>query len=733
MTTFENFTITFGSPRDAVYPVLVRSPAGPAEGSFAIPTTLREPEGGGLATSRLLRSARPDTHDHAAHRKAEPVPAEGDTIEQTEDVGRALFDALLTGSIRSRYDECLGRARDRVRLRVQLQLDLDNPLMAPLAHLPWELLHHFEKRMRVARSETTTLTRYLGIPRPTDWKPVAGKIHVLLVLANPHRDLNLTAERDRIERSIRGARGRLRLTVLEGATFEALKDQLSKEPVHVLHFMGHGDFDGSDGVLVFEPGARDTGRVSGTALGQVLEGRELRLVVLNACRTAEVARREVRDAYAGVAPALVARGVPAVVAMQVPITDQGAVTFADRLYAGLAHGRSLEESVSDGRRDIGDEWAVPVLFSRHDGDLFARTRPHRTVALLAGLGAAVIVILASATLRGVSTREANEIDRLLTDILTKESLRGSSLATLGGKPWSYGSSKRYAIGELAHYLSTTNLRSDRCLDSAAVRRRTSIRQSNELLDAIRRLQQPPRGVLRRATAWILETSSTLASEPRKVRRVVLDSTELGGANFTGLRLDEASLNKACLVGADFRGAILTRARFERADLTHALFVKANLTDAHLTDATIDSTDFSDALMHGVMAQRMKGHRPLFFGARLVGADLSSDTIPDAQFAGADLRCSFLGNADVSDASMRGAQLSWASLSGANVWSVTDWNLVNGFAGARVAERDSSRDMIRRALSDSTNGTALILMPSVWRAKRDSQMLTGGACAPTLVP
>jgi hypothetical protein len=52
--------------------------------------------------------------------------------------------------------------------------------------------------------------------------------------------------------------------------------------------------------------------------------KTLRLVVLNAC---EGGRASVEDPFAG-SPAPGAAGLPAVVAMQFPITDAAAVTFA---------------------------------------------------------------------------------------------------------------------------------------------------------------------------------------------------------------------------------------------------------------------------------------------------------------------------------------------------------------------------------------------------------------------
>jgi hypothetical protein len=96
--------------------------------------------------------------------------------------------------------------------------------------------------------------------------------------------------------------------------------------------------------------------------------RTTRLVTLNACRTAEGSAEAGADPFAGVASALVMAGVPAVVAMQFPVSDMAAIAFSARLYSALARGEPLEEAVDSGRMRIKAlapdqrEWATPVLF-----------------------------------------------------------------------------------------------------------------------------------------------------------------------------------------------------------------------------------------------------------------------------------------------------------------------------------------------------------------------------------
>ncbi|MEO1085994.1 MAG: CHAT domain-containing protein, partial [Acidobacteriota bacterium] len=85
------------------------------------------------------------------------------------------------------------------------------------------------------------------------------------------------------------------------------------------------------------------------------------------------------EPFAGVASALVLGGLPAVLAMQIPISDQAAIAFSRDFYAELAAGTTLDEALVEGRQAIENtdsnsvEWGTPVLFLRvKDGNVFDR-------------------------------------------------------------------------------------------------------------------------------------------------------------------------------------------------------------------------------------------------------------------------------------------------------------------------------------------------------------------------
>jgi hypothetical protein len=140
--------------------------------------------------------------------------------------------------------------------------------------------------------------------------------------------------------------------------------------------MGHGAFDSAagEGTLLLKGDDGKVRPVSGRLLADHLGDLDLLLVVLNACNSAELSGAH---PFGGVASALVRAGMPAVVAMQFPVSDEAAIAFSNRFYTRLAAGDPVDLAVAEGRLGISNklpgsfEWATPALYLRvPDGVLF---------------------------------------------------------------------------------------------------------------------------------------------------------------------------------------------------------------------------------------------------------------------------------------------------------------------------------------------------------------------------
>ncbi|MBN1657503.1 MAG: PD40 domain-containing protein [Anaerolineae bacterium] len=367
MIAYRDFSIKIEPRRGDEYPVIIlHSPAGEARSSFRLPFHVGD-------TTTILINVGSAISRGAGEALRQASPAA--TRSHPQQIGAQLFNSLFSGPVRDLYYRSLGMLHGQNEgLRLKLHIDPEDQSLALLASLPWELMYRKETREFLCLSSQTPLVRYLDIPVPYSPLVLEPPLRILVVISSPrdHPPLELTRERRQIEETWAG-RQDVVVEYVERATLEVLQDRLAAHAPHVLHYMGHGSFDRQSGcgVLLLEDEAEKGLPVDGTTLGVLLRNvPTLRLVFLNACETARVARRDELDPFAGVAAAMVMAGIPAVVAMQFPISDSAAVRFASRFYPLLARGEPVDHAVAQGRLAIrvteGDtmEWATPVLFMR---------------------------------------------------------------------------------------------------------------------------------------------------------------------------------------------------------------------------------------------------------------------------------------------------------------------------------------------------------------------------------
>ncbi len=364
------------SPRTApTFGVAVSSPQGSCESTLALPFRLEELAGVVFGVAQTVRDMTPVdlsalTGDAGSATPAVASPASGHTAR---DFGEKLFDALFQGEVRRVLD--LTQTR-HVGIRIRLSMDLHGEGMTEVASLPWELMRPRDQNP-LAVSNQTLLVRSPDVVQPTEPTPFEPPLRILLVVSNPKGSapLNLAEEKARLTR-IWGPVPDVQVDSCAPVVSELL-NKLRISDYHVIHYMGHGQFDpatGRGGLLMEkEDGSPDL--VSGEDLAIYLrdELRLLRLVFLNACKTAASSTRQGVDPFAGIATALIQAGVPAVVAMQFPISDNAAVTFSETFYQGIARGEPVDVAMAEGRKKLWslDEWATPVLFLRsQDGVLF---------------------------------------------------------------------------------------------------------------------------------------------------------------------------------------------------------------------------------------------------------------------------------------------------------------------------------------------------------------------------
>jgi|GEM_PF-1073118 len=361
--SYQTFDLLIEASANGYRTRVLNSPAGQASTQFTLPFTASELD------SFLARVGR-------------RAPIAGTALKPEDLVkqfGGRLFDAVFTGEVLTSYRRSLdAAARAKQGLRVRLRLN-DVPA---LADLPWEYLYDASRQDFLALSKHTPIVRYIEMPEPVAPLGAPTPLNLLAVLASPsdYDTLDVEGEWTRMKDALNGlvSQGKVMLTRVEPPTLDALLDCLRKNDYHVLHFIGHGEFSktSQQGALIFQDDSGKGNAVSDERVATLLQdANTLRVVLLNAC---EGARTSASNPFAGVAPRLVQQGIPAVVAMQFPISDPAAVRFSTEFYRTLADRYPVDAAINEARRAIyfsGDvlEWGTPVLFMRaEDGMVFGK-------------------------------------------------------------------------------------------------------------------------------------------------------------------------------------------------------------------------------------------------------------------------------------------------------------------------------------------------------------------------
>ena len=306
MLRYEDFRIRIGAAQDGIHAVHVVSPAGECASTFEIPQELSRLSSLPAALGPSIRGD--DGSARAVGARKSPGQKR---LLGAEQVGDQLFKALFFGPVLSLLDQSLGQFHgNETGLRLRLSFDPQDPTLMRVSRLPWELLYREQTGQYFCLSERTPLVRHLGLPVPANRLPVAPPFRVLVAVANPRGTtaLNLDRELDAMRNRI-GNRSDIEIDWLTQATPAALLRHLRQSTYHAFHFMGHGEFDErtGEGKLLFEDEQGGPLPMMAGQLGIYLRDEpSLRLVVLNACETAEMAGaqrpRLLRRAGAGAGP-----------------------------------------------------------------------------------------------------------------------------------------------------------------------------------------------------------------------------------------------------------------------------------------------------------------------------------------------------------------------------------------------------------------------------------------------
>ena len=307
-------------------------------------------------------------------------------VDPTEEGEQLMAWLLSHEALKSAWAEVRGQQPQR---RIRLRIDADVP---ELHALPWELLRdsgNGAAPQDLAAAAGTPFSRYLA----GRWQPgspvLQRPVRVLVAIANPENlseykleSINVDHEWELLQTAT-ADQPDVELTLLpQPCTLSSLETNL-KNGYHVLHFIGHGTFHQKKGeaeraVLFLANEENQVARAGEEELVGMLarqladtdqrQDDKLRLVFLASCQTAT---RSPADAFRGLAPKLVAAGVPAVLAMQDLVPIDTARQFAATFYKQLLEHGQVDLASNEARSSVLTAKlpgaAVPVLFSRLKG------------------------------------------------------------------------------------------------------------------------------------------------------------------------------------------------------------------------------------------------------------------------------------------------------------------------------------------------------------------------------
>jgi len=302
-------------------------------------------------------------------------------------LGEKLFNVLFTGQVRRLYDSVVFAHRNR-------ELNIVFTSMVPwLSDLPWEMAWDPGYKGFLSTGNVRFLRNVLT-PVPADRITRRhGRLRILVASAQAAGAAMLSDEQEiqRIRDSFRALTdlGLVEVDVIPRCTPDLLHSQLrfatDDQEYDVLHFIGHGSHDvKTGGTIDFEREGGEVHRVSARQFADLVRGRGIRIVFLNACETGRGygAGDGGTNYNRGVAVELAEEGIPAVVANQYSVVDQLASLFSLHFYSCLAHGLSISDAMREARIAVSHsedaepmDWAVPVLFARNPRAVLCQRRP----------------------------------------------------------------------------------------------------------------------------------------------------------------------------------------------------------------------------------------------------------------------------------------------------------------------------------------------------------------------
>jgi len=296
-----------------------------------------------------------------------------------EEVGQAFYEWLFPGPIHTHFHQTEAVARrEAKKMRLRLRIEAEE-----IASFPLEFVYRKTGGYFVAINPNTVLSRYLNLPMPPGFvRRREGPLHMIAIIADPTDQTRLPPDEWEaiIKEALAGPleSGQMTLQTVKRATRKEIRSALRQHKPDIIQFVGHGIYQNGKGYLALVDEKTDeTWLVDDDTFANLYMGYEDHLGLISLA-TCESAKSDDPQGFLGIAPKLVRRGFPAVVAMQYKVLIKTAKIFLEDFYTAVAARKPVDWATQSARNAVSQElgldnreFATPVLYMRaKDGEIF---------------------------------------------------------------------------------------------------------------------------------------------------------------------------------------------------------------------------------------------------------------------------------------------------------------------------------------------------------------------------
>lgn len=261
---------------------------------------------------------------------------------------------------------------------LRLSIEFDDKADATLKGLPWEFLFEPDNRAFLATTTELLLTRYVS----TDEKPVKVRevgdkeeVRALLIAALPDNE-KFAIHREALWKLRTALKDVTNLTVPQPIDVwnpGKIGETLRATPYHIIHVVGICKGAPGKPKIYLGDGDNEFQDPEQFVNSLTVNATRPRLVILQLCNFVD---GDATENFERLAPALIKRQVPAVLALQyAPKVNQAdKIGLGKQFYQSLVDGQQIGAAVQASRRRLREErpdrrFGTPVLYLQEDGAL----------------------------------------------------------------------------------------------------------------------------------------------------------------------------------------------------------------------------------------------------------------------------------------------------------------------------------------------------------------------------